>query len=99
MTAPMPIAFAIALCSDSARSGFFCVDDFPGADDGFVEHFPQRHVLARTRFHQLAVVPENAAKSDVAKIRGVTLAPCDLENLFEMQRLRRADDIPNRVRL
>ena len=67
-------------------------DDLAGALDGLIEQIAQRHILARTRFHQLAIVAENAAKGDVAKIGRVTFAPRDLEDLLEMQSLRRADD-------
>ena len=33
----------------------------------------------------------------MAQIGGVTFSPGDRENLFEMQRLRGADDVPDRV--
>ena len=57
----------------------------------------ERHVLARARFHQLAVFAENAAKSNVAEVGRVTLAARDRDDLFEVQDLRRADDQPNRI--
>ena len=89
----------MSILSASLNPGFFSSTDFAGARDRFIEHVAQRHVLARARLHQFAVFAQNAAESDVAKIGGVTFAARDLENLFEMQSLRRADDVPNGVAL
>src|SRR5207245_8507182 len=55
-------------------------------------------ILARTRFHQLAVFAQDAAMRDMAKIGFVTFTARDLENLPEMQYLRRARHNPDRVR-
>ena len=82
-----------------AQVRIFFLDDFSRALDGFIEHVAQRHIVARARLHQFAVFAENAAEGNVAEIGRVTFAPRDLENLFEMQNLRRADHVPDRVAL
>src|SRR5207302_3775621 len=59
----------------------------------------QRHVFALTCLHQFAILTENVTERDMAEIDFVTFASRDLEDLFEMQRLRCADHIPERVAL
>ena len=88
----------MSVFSSSLRSRIFFLDDFAGALAGFFEKITQRDVLAGARLHEFPVFAENAAKRDVAQIRRVTFASRDLENLFEMQNLRRADHVPNCVR-
>ena len=61
---------------------------------------PQRHVFTRARLHQLPVFAENVAKRDVAEIDGLVSFPAsDLEYLFKMQSLWRANHVPNCVAL
>src|SRR6476646_3534068 len=55
-------------------------------------------MIFRPRLHQFAIFPEHTSKYDVAQIGGVTFAPGDRENLFEMQCLRSANDVPDRLR-
>ena len=80
-----------------AQVRIFFIDNLARALACFLEKSAQGHVFARTRFHQFAIFPEDAAKCNVAKIGLVTLSPCNLENLFEMQGLRSADHVPNAV--
>src|SRR5204863_4376838 len=63
----------------------------------FLEKVAQRDILARARLHQFPVFAKNIAEYYVAEIGRVTFTPTDLENLFEMQSLRRANYVPNRV--
>src|SRR6266496_1934201 len=73
------------------------LDDFARALARFLEKLTQRDVLAGSCLHQFTILTEDAAKRDVAQISRVTFASRDLENLFEMQDLRRANYVPNRV--
>src|SRR6266849_4742383 len=55
-------------------------------------------MIFRARLHQFAIFSKHTSEYDVAQIGGVTFSPGDRENLFEMQCLRRANDVPDRVR-
>src|SRR5439155_11863314 len=81
-----------------AQARIFFLDDFSSAPARFLDKLAQRNILARARLHQFAIFSEHTSKYDVAQIRGVTFSPDDRENLFEVQCLRRANDVPDRVR-
>jgi hypothetical protein len=96
-TAPVPITWAIWVFQD--RKAFALGHDSGGAFDGFVEHFEQAHALAGAGFEHLAVLAQDAAKGDVLHARGLAAFLRDLKELAEVQLLRRADDIPDFIRL
>src|SRR5436309_5989240 len=81
-----------------AQARIFFLDDFSGAPARFLDKLAQRNVLTRARLHQFAILPEHTSKYDVAQIGGVSFSPGDRENLSKMQCLRRANDVPARVR-
>src|SRR5512133_1629028 len=81
-----------------AQARIFFLDDFSGAPARFLDKLAQRNILTRARLHQFAIFSEHTSKYDVAQIGGVTFSPGDRENLLKMQCLRRANDVPDRVR-
>ena len=95
----MPIVLRDRVFLRFVQVRIFFLDDFSRAHDRLIKQIAQRHIFPRARLHQLAVFAQDAPKWNVAKIRGTALAPRNLENLLEMQGLRRADDIPERIPL
>ena len=77
--------------------GVFLRDNFTGSFNGFIEHVAQRHVITGTRFHQFPIRAQNAAVRDMPVIGVTPFASRDLENLAEMQLLRRAGHDPDGV--
>src|SRR6266404_3894662 len=76
----------------------FLIDNRASALARLIEKLAQWYILARTRFHQLAVFAQDAAVRDMAKSGFMTFAARDFKNLPEMQNLRRTRHNPDRVR-
>ena len=61
------------------------------------EHLSQRHIFTERVFISFRSFAQNIAEGNVPEIGCVTFATRYLEDLFEMQRLRGTDHVPNSV--
>ena len=62
-----------------------------------MEDFGETDIFAGARFHDLAVLAEDTAERDVPQVAGNTHRLRRGKNLLEVQCLRRADHIPDRI--